>query len=71
VATHCCRARRRPARQERCCCGGETHLDAALPNVFSGEYAGEHWVTTFALLALTDWPQPAVAARILLHCGGW
>ena len=33
---------------------GETHLDAALPHLFSGEYAGEHWVTTFALLALTD-----------------
>ena len=33
---------------------GNTHLDAALPHLFSGEYAGEHWVTTFALLALTD-----------------
>ena len=33
---------------------GETHLDAALSHLFSGEYAGEHWVTTFALLALTD-----------------
>lgn len=33
---------------------GETHLDAALPHLFSGEYAGEHWVATFALLALTD-----------------
>lgn len=32
----------------------ETHLEAALPHLFSGEYAGEHWVTTFALLALTD-----------------
>lgn len=32
---------------------GETHLDAALSHLFSGEYAGEHWVTTFALLALT------------------
>jgi hypothetical protein len=32
----------------------EVHLDAALPHLFSREYAGEHWVTTFALLALTD-----------------
>lgn len=31
-----------------------THLGTALPHVFSGEYAGEHWVSTFALLALTD-----------------
>ena len=33
---------------------GETHLGAALSHLFSGEYAGEHWVTTFAMLALTD-----------------
>jgi hypothetical protein len=32
----------------------ELHLDAALPHLFSGEYAGEHWVGSFALLALTD-----------------
>ena len=31
-----------------------THLGTAIPHVFSGEYAGEHWVSTFALLALTD-----------------
>lgn len=31
----------------------DRHLDAALPHLFSGEYVGEHWVTTFALLALT------------------
>lgn len=31
----------------------DRHLDVALPELFSGEYAGEHWVTTFALLALT------------------
>ena len=30
------------------------HLAAALPHLFSGEYVGEHWVSTFALLALTD-----------------
>ena len=33
---------------------GETHLEAAVPQLFSGEYAGEHWVSTFALLALAD-----------------
>ncbi len=32
----------------------DTHLEAAVPFLFSGEYAGEHWVTSFALLALTD-----------------
>ena len=53
VATHCRRARRRPARRDAAA-AAETHLDAALPHLFSGEYAGEHWVTTFALLALTD-----------------
>jgi hypothetical protein len=28
------------------------HLDASLPHVF-GDYAGEHWLATFALLALS------------------
>jgi hypothetical protein len=28
-----------------------THLDAALPHV-AGDYAGEHWLASFALLAL-------------------
>jgi hypothetical protein len=31
----------------------ERHLEAAMPHVFSGEYAGEHWIGSFALLALT------------------
>ena len=31
------------------------HLDASLPHV-AGDYAGEHWLATFALLAL--YPQP-------------
>ncbi len=30
----------------------ETHLDAALPHV-TGDYMGEHWLASFALLALT------------------
>lgn len=29
------------------------HLDAALPHVRSGHYSGEHWLATFALLAIT------------------
>jgi len=29
----------------------ETHLEAALPHV-EGDYMGEHWLQTFALLAL-------------------
>ena len=29
----------------------DAHLDASLPHV-AGEYAGEHWLATFALLAL-------------------
>ena len=30
----------------------DRHLDAALPHV-SGDYMGEHWLASFALLALT------------------
>jgi hypothetical protein len=33
--------------------GAEAHLDASLPHV-AGDYAGEHWLATFALLALLD-----------------
>jgi hypothetical protein len=29
------------------------HLDAALPHVLSGDYVGEHWLASFAALALT------------------
>jgi hypothetical protein len=29
----------------------DTHLEAALPHV-AGDYAGEHWLASFALLAL-------------------
>ena len=31
----------------------KTHLDAALPNVASGDYMGEHWLASFAVYALT------------------
>lgn len=30
----------------------QAHLDASLPHV-AGDYMGEHWLATFALLALT------------------
>jgi hypothetical protein len=29
----------------------EAHLDAALPHLLTGNYAGEHWLATFAVLA--------------------
>ncbi|WP_308199229.1 DUF2891 family protein [Chitinophaga sedimenti] len=29
------------------------HLEASLPNVASGDYAGEHWLASFAVYALT------------------
>jgi len=31
----------------------ERHLDAGLPQVVGGDYVGEHWLATFAVLALT------------------
>jgi hypothetical protein len=30
------------------------HLSAALPNVVSGNYGGEHWLASFALYALVN-----------------
>jgi len=30
------------------------HLEAALPQVASGDYAGEHWLASFAVYAMTD-----------------
>jgi hypothetical protein len=30
------------------------HLDAALPHVVGGHYVGEHWLASFATLALTE-----------------
>jgi hypothetical protein len=29
------------------------HLESAIPNVVSGDYAGEHWLASFAVYALT------------------
>lgn len=31
----------------------QKHLSAALPNVADGEYAGEHWLATFAVMAVS------------------
>jgi hypothetical protein len=33
-----------------------THLQAALPHVTGGDYVGEHWLASFAVLALGDKP---------------
>lgn len=32
----------------------EEHLEAGMPHVAGGDYAGEHWLATFALLALSS-----------------
>jgi len=34
----------------------ERHLAAALPHVVGGDYVGEHWLASFAALALSDHP---------------
>jgi hypothetical protein len=31
----------------------KAHLDAGMPHVVGGHYAGEHWLASFALLALS------------------
>lgn len=32
----------------------DAHLDASLPGTIDGDYAGTHWLASFALLALTE-----------------
>jgi len=32
----------------------QMHINAALPNVADGDYAGEHWLATFAVVALSQ-----------------
>lgn len=32
----------------------DTHLEASLPHTVAGNYAGTHWLASFALLALTE-----------------
>ena len=34
------------------------HAEATLPHVASGDYAGEHWLATFAVYMLST-PEPA------------
>jgi hypothetical protein len=34
------------------------HLDAALPHIASGDYAGEHWLASFAVYALSGQTSP-------------
>jgi hypothetical protein len=43
------------ARREMALAAAARHLDASLPWV-AGDYAGEHWLTTYALLALDGAP---------------
>jgi hypothetical protein len=40
-----------PALAEQARATGDAHLDASLPHV-AGDYMGEHWLATFAVLAL-------------------
>jgi hypothetical protein len=48
-----------PARSELFA-SARKHLDATLPHIASGNYEGEHWLATFAVLALSTVPNPAV-----------
>ena len=41
------------ARVVRLRSAAEAHVTAGMAGVDSGEYMGEHWLATFALLALT------------------
>jgi hypothetical protein len=34
----------------------ERHLAAAMPHVVGGDYVGEHWLASFAVLALGERP---------------
>jgi hypothetical protein len=40
-------------RREPLLAAAQKHLDASLPHVTSGDYAGEHWLASFALFALS------------------
>jgi hypothetical protein len=51
-------------RRDRLHQAADRHCRAGLAGLASGEYAGEHWLATFAVLALTDWPhRPQRPAR--------
>ncbi|HWQ86722.1 DUF2891 domain-containing protein [Brevundimonas sp.] len=49
---------RRPIALE----AARAHLDAALPHV-TGDYMGEHWLASFALLAMLAGPGPGTAGQ--------
>ncbi len=34
------------------------HMEAALPQMASGDYRGEHWLATFAVYLLSEQTQP-------------
>jgi hypothetical protein len=42
-----------PPLREIALAAADEHLAASLPHV-AGDYMGEHWLATFALLALAD-----------------
>lgn len=50
------------ARRPVLLAAAERHLEASLPHVTSGDYAGEHWLASFALYALSQAPREGVAA---------
>ena len=54
-----------PRLQARLRAAAEVHLAASLPHV-AGDYMGEHWLASFALLALDpDWAFAPGAARVI------
>ncbi len=44
------------ARRAACEAAAERHFAAALPQVVGGDYAGEHWLASFAALAMGECP---------------
>jgi hypothetical protein len=42
------------SRADACIHTARAHLEAGLAGVASGDYAGEHWLASFAVLALTS-----------------
>jgi hypothetical protein len=44
----------RSSARETLAAAAARHLDDALPHVASGDYAGEHWLATFAVYALSQ-----------------
>ena len=54
----CCRPTKRAIAEA----AADEHLAAALPHV-AGDYMGEHWLASFALLALLHWSAGSPASR--------